>query len=338
MTPGKFEIALTEVAGALSAEAQKNQPCRDPKKFESLVCEALVQSSKNLGVKVNPTIHPHAFPDIMVNGFGVEVKHTNHDTWLATGNSVFEGHRDKGVERVYVVYGKMGGWPEVRWSRYEDSVSHVRISHAPRFTLSMDGHLSLFAKLGISYEAFRLLSPQDKMRRIREYSRGRLKPGERLWWLEDKEEPDHGLETNVRLYTNLTQDEKLRYRAEASLVCPQICAPSRIKGKYTDAALYLLTRHGIFAPQVRDLFSAGSAAGISGVSDRRGGDYILRALQNIQTQMRDAALDMDGQIFTEYWGRDYPPNERIKEWLRRADQHAEGRGWIPSKFLFLNSD
>ena len=54
--------------------------------------------------------------------------------------------------------------------------------------------------------------------------------------------------------------------------------------------------------------------------------------------MRDAALDMDGQIFTEYWGRDYPPNERIKEWLRRADRYAEGRGWIPSEVLFLNSD
>ena len=58
----------------------------------------------------------------------------------------------------------------------------------------------------------------------------------------------------------LPQWEKRTLRAEAAILSQRICQGSRACGKYTDAALYLLTEHGVFCPQTRDLFSAGSVA------------------------------------------------------------------------------
>ena len=103
-----------------------------------------------------------------------------------------------------------------------------------------------------------------------------------------------------------------------------------MKDEYTDAALYLLTEHGVFCPQTRDLFSAGS---VSLRKDNvRGGNYLLRALQHIEGLMRDAAKRLDSRLFVEYWGADFAPSDRIDEWLRRADGFAID--WQPSQHLF----
>ena len=66
---------------------------------------------------IEPTYHGHAFPDIRVNGYGVEVKYSARDTWNAVGNSVFESMRDPAVKDIYVVFGKVGGQPEARWGK-----------------------------------------------------------------------------------------------------------------------------------------------------------------------------------------------------------------------------
>ena len=164
--------------------------------------------------------HPHAFPDITLNGYGVEVKFTKQDTWRAVGNSVFEGMRTQGVKKVYVIFGKAGGSPEVRWSPYEDCVTHVRVSHSPRFVIEMvDGRTPLFQKMEVPYDKFQELSEYEKMSYIREYSRKRLKPGERLWWI--SEEGSHTLPMEVRLYMRLPQNEKRMLRAEAALLSPK---------------------------------------------------------------------------------------------------------------------
>ena len=116
----------------------------------------------------------------------------------------------------------------------------------------MDAKEPLFAKFGITYDAFCNLDLQGKMELIRTYARGRLKPGDRLWWLEDKPEEslEHSLPLGVRLYMGLDQDEKRKLRAEAALLCPQVVKPSRAKKKYDDTAPYLITYHGVLCSQV----------------------------------------------------------------------------------------
>jgi hypothetical protein len=247
-------------------------------------------------------------------------------------NSVFESTRDANVKHIYVLFGKMGGAPDVRWGEYEKCVMHVRTSHVPRFEVEMYPEESLFGKMGITYEDFCRASFEEKMRHVRKYARGRLRKGERLWWLEDRPDQAHSLPMEVRLYMRLPQDEKRRLRAEAALLCPQIVMPSRTRDKYNDPVLYLLTYHGVLCPQARDLFSAGSVALRS--NQKRGGNYVKRALLDIQDEMRDAALRLEDALFVEYWGASVKPEERISKWLSSADRYA--KGWRPSKVLFKN--
>ena len=303
----------------------------DQSVFEQHVRDMIRVAADGMGVTVSPSFHPHAFPDITVNGYGVEVKYTKKDTWLAVGNSVFEGTRYRDVRDIYVVFGKAGGEPEARWCKYDDCITHVRVSHAPRFVVQMEQDAPrLFDHLNVSYDEFWPLEANEKMRHIRDYARGRLQEGERLWWMDEANE--HSLPLQVRLYTRLSDMEKRVFRAEAAIISPKICgSPWTRGGKYIDAALYLLTQHGVFCPQVRDLFSAGSVALRSDAT--RGGNYLLRALLDIEDLMRGAARRLDSALFVEYWGTDVPPSDRLIEWLRRADRYA--KDWVPSDHLFL---
>ncbi len=331
MTKDEFERVLESITQQLRAEAQSSI-FRSSKDFENRVRELLAANDggEPLDVDFNP--HPYAFPDIAIGEFGVEVKFTENNVWRSVANSVFESTRTAAVRHIYVVFGKMGGEPDVRWGEYQRCVMHVRTSHVPRFEVEMYPERSLFETMGTTYDSFRGASFAEKMRYIRTYARGRLRPGEHLWWLEDPAEELHSLPLEVRLYMRLPQEEKRRLRAEAALLCPQIVRPSRTRDKYNDAVMYILTYHGVLCPQARDLFSAGSVA-LRG-DERRGGNYVLRALMDIQEEMRVAAADLDDALFVEYWGESAPVEERIQRWLARAD--ALARDWKPSVVLFTD--
>ena len=332
MTSAQFEQILETATNRITDKLQNKQKCNDSKEFETMVLKELQMLCRDKKANAVPAFHQHAFPDIIVNGFGVEVKHTIKDSWLAVGNSIFESMRDNSAQLIYLVYGKMGGWPEVRWARYEDCITHVRISHAPRFVIEMENPAPFFKNVGLSYEKFAVLSPEKKMGRVREYARGRLRTGEKLWWLEDREEQEHTLPIGVKIFRHLPDDEKRKLRAEATLLCPEILQGGHARGKYDQAGLYLITRHGVFAPQLRDLFSAGSVGARGG---KRGHKYIIEATRDIEHEMIQAAKDLDDALFVEYWDQQCPPNKRIATWLKLADKYATD--WKPSAELFIGS-
>ena len=330
MTPQAFEQLLDGIVAMLTEEARRT-PFQDTKQFENRVRAVTQDAVTNLGIAIDFDPHPQAFPDIAVGRFGIEVKFTTNDTWRSVANSVLETNRIREVETVYIVFGKMGGEPGVRWAEYATSVMHVRTSHVPRFEVEIGAPHSLFEQMGVSYDTFRVLGMHEKMRYIRKYAHGRLKEGERLWWLEDASGEDHTLPIQARLYTKLSDSEKIKLRAEAVLLCPGIVRSGRAKNKYDDAVLYLLTYHGVLCHQARDLFSAGSVA--NPTNDNKGGIYIKRAIERIETEIREAASRMEDALFEEYWGTAVPPERRIEEWLRRAD--ALATSWTPSEVLFL---
>ncbi|MFV9503270.1 MAG: restriction endonuclease [Oscillochloridaceae bacterium umkhey_bin13] len=330
MKQHEFEFILDQVVAELNQELATTGVFSSSKGFENRVREVIdrIVAPKGINVTFNP--HPHVFPDIAVGDFGVEVKFTLNDTWRSVANSIVESTRNAGLLYVYIVFGKMGGTPEVKWAKYDDSVVHVRTTHVPRFEVEINPKRSLFGLMGISYAEFSGLPIEEKMKYIRKYARSRLKPGERLWWLEEKSEPEHSLPLEVRLYTSLAAEEKRKLRAEAAILSPKVVGPSRSRNKYDDAVLYILTYHGVVCHQARDLFSAGSVALRS--DEQRGGVYIQRALQDIEAEMLDAAMRLEDALFVEYWGQAYPPDQRIAIWLRMADLYA--KGWVPSKVLF----
>jgi hypothetical protein len=326
MTREDFERLLEKAVVQLNAEVLASTQHHKPDAFEKRVFEVLKSVAQGEKIEVSPSFHPHAFPDIKANGFGVEVKSTSKDSWLTVGNSVFEGMRDQSVEEIYVVFGKMGGMPSVRSGRYAERITHVRISHAPRFVLEMDRDSSLFEKIKVSYDIFCRQPPEEKMRHIRQYTRGRLKPGEQIWWLED--EDSEGINVSVRLYTSCKKDEKIKFRAESTLLFPGVLAGGRARGKYNKVGFFLLKYHNVFCHQLRDLFTAGSVAG-----KERGGKYLPRALKHIEPELLQAMSDLDLALFEEYWEVKVRREDIMTEWLRQADANASG--WKPSEHLFL---
>ena len=335
MTTKNFESLLDCCCDILTKEARLTV-FSSSKQFEDRVREVLADLTKNdPSIEIDFNSPAQAFPDIAMGEYGVEVKYTTADTWRSIANSVLETQRVDGVKYIYIVFGKMGGMPEVRWGEYEQSVVHVRTSHVPRFEVEIDTNPnttreSLFQQMGIRYDDFRELNMSEKMKYIRAYAR-KIHPDGRLWWIEEKETDEHTIPIQARLYTNLSTEEKTRLRAEAALVCPKIVKSGRDKNKYDDVVMYLLTYHGVLCHQARDLFSAGSVANPQ--NDDNGGIYIERALKLIEKDMRKAALEMDDAIFVEYWGESVPPEKRISRWLEKADELAHD--WKPSESLFL---
>lgn len=331
MTKEEFEKLLDSISDQLTQEARAT-PFKSAKEFESRVREGVNDHINDAEIEIDFNPHPQAFPDIAVGEFGIEVKFTTNDTWRSVANSVLETNRIDAVQLVYIVFGKMGGTPAVKWGEYEKSVIHVRTSHVPRFEVEIGAEQSLFEKMEIPYDEFRVSEMHEKMEYIRDYARGRLKSGERLWWLEDRIGEEHTLPIQARLYTKLPIEEKKRLRAEAILLCPEIVSSGRSRNKYDDVVLYLLTYHGVLAHQTRDMFSAGSVANPK--NDKKGGIYIQRAIELLEGEIREAAVRMDDALFTEYWGVSVPSDQRIGEWLRRADGYA--KDWKPSHVLFLD--
>ena len=331
MTKEDFEKLLDSITEQLTQEAMAT-PFTSAKQFESRVREVVKENINDPEIKIDFNPHPQAFPDIAIGKFGIEVKFTTNDTWRSVANSILETNRIDAVQFVYIVFGKMGGTPTVKWGEYAKSVMHVRTSHVPRFEVEIGAEESLFEKMGISYDEFRVSEMHEKMELIRDYARGRLKSGERLWWLEDRPGEEHTLPIQARLYTKLPIEERKKLRAEAILLCPEIVSSGRSRNKYDDVVLYLLTYHGVLAHQTRDMFSAGSVANPK--NDNQGGIYIQRAIELLEDEIREAAARMDDALFVEYWGVSVPLDQRINEWLRRADEYA--KDWRPSEVLFLD--
>lgn len=333
MTDTEFEQLLTTVCTQLTEESSRTL-FTTSKDFENRVREVVQTAIHDPDLQINFDPHPQAFPDIAIGSHGIEVKFTTQDTWRSVANSVLERMRIDEVKTIYLVFGKMGGTPDVKWGRYDKCVMHVRTSHVPRFEVEVYPlpEQSLFEQMAITYDEFRSSPMEDKMQHIRQYARGRLRAGERLWWLEDTSEPDHTLPIQARIYTRLSKPEQTKLRAEAILLCPQIVKSGASRDKYEDVAMFLLTYHGVLAHNVRDQFSAGSVANPK--NDDEGGIYIERALKILQPEMIEAATRLDDALFVEYWGESVPPADRIEKWLRQADQYA--RDWVPSASLFLD--
>ena len=338
MTKVDFEHLLDVCCGTLTHEA-RTTGFTTAGQFEHRVRQVIDDLLCDGGeFRVDFESPKQGFPDIPLGEYGVEVKFTLADSWKSIGNSILESQRAAGVKYIYIVFGKMGGKPEVRWGDYEKSVVHVRTSHVPRFEVelspeSKNDRESLFEVMGISYDEFSKLDVHGKMKYVREYAR-KKHPGERLWWIDDSNGEEHTLPANIRLYTNLTPEEKTRLRAEAVLLCPSVLKSGRSRNKYDDVVMFMLSFHGVLCHQARDLFSAGSVANPD--NDDKGGLYIERALMLLEEDMRIAAEQLDDALFVEYWGESVPKKDRISRWLAKADAIASG--WKPSKVLFCQKE
>jgi len=249
------------------------------------------------------------FPDIVIGDYyGLEVKTTKSNHWKSTGSSVAEGTRVEGVERVYLLFGKMCKPIGFICKPYEACLSEVVVTHSPRYQVDMklgEGE-TIFDKLGVSYDELR--RQENPIRTILGYYRSRLKEGEELWWLGNDNSGTSNLV--VRMWSALLPEEKLAYRMKGFAFFPELL--SNHSDKFNRMAVWLATGEGVVCPNLRDVFSAGGKDCIErdGVS-YPGVSKVIGKLYCGLPVVKQIVLDTDRSLLEEYWG--VPPEEG-KEW------------------------
>lgn len=202
------------------------------------------------------------FPDIVYNKkWGVEVKFSNSGKWDSLGNSIFEGTSVEGLDEIFVFFGKKTEKKiVVKYDLYENSITDVKVTHSPRFIINLDsGNESLFKKLNLKYNEFKNLEKSSKAKKIKDYFRESLKPGDEVWWIDKK---DTATIPKLRTFNNLNNNEQSQLMVEAFILFPEVLSNSR-RTKYTRVAPYWLTRHQVYNPSLRDTFSASGQKTIS---------------------------------------------------------------------------
>lgn len=206
-------------------------------------------------------ISGHKFPDIVAEEYyGIEVKSTVSDKWKSIGSSILETTRIESVEDIYMLFGKLGGeYPEFKCRPYQDVLYEIGITHSPRYQIDMeiDAKESIFNKIGIPYDEFRKLD-KPIAAAINYYRKKASEKGvtEMPWWIDD-EDPDKAHSFNIRLWKNLTPEEKRELTEKCMILFPESMSPKNSKTKYDKATLWLCSYSQVVNPNIRDMYSAG---------------------------------------------------------------------------------
>lgn len=196
------------------------------------------------------------FPDIVVQKyFGLEVKSSSQKHWRTLGNSIMETTRVEDVERIYLLFGQLYQSPSFKVRPYEDCLSEIVVTHSPRYLVDMNTPKgqSFFDKIKIPYDELRSL--EQPIKPVIQYYKQFLKAGEELWWMGQEEEPQ-AQSMIIRLWSNLSLEEKKIIRLQAFGLFPELFQ-SKSANKYNRLSIWLIREQNISCHSLRDVFSAG---------------------------------------------------------------------------------
>jgi len=289
-------------------------------KLEDVVAEVMKEKAKGTAFENSiELISGQKFPDIIANKFyGVEVKTSKQNHWTTTGNSVLEGTRVEGIERIYMLYGKMILPIEFRCRPYEDCLSEVVVTHSPRYLINMElteGE-TIFNKLNIPYDTLRKSS--NPVKHITDYYRKFLKPGEEVWWLDQDDTKSTGL--IIQLWNNLPSKTRKEHMIRAMVLFPEIFGNR--PDKFNRASVWLINSHGIVCPNIRDVFTAGG----QGTITWKGKIYthipkVLIKLTGLLAEITEVIEQSSLDELRLYW--DERVADPYKSWINLVAQNTE---------------
>ncbi|PJC30427.1 hypothetical protein CO051_05785 [Candidatus Roizmanbacteria bacterium CG_4_9_14_0_2_um_filter_39_13] len=288
--------------------------------FEGLVCDKMQEVS--IGTEFEGTIKRtgvYAFPDIVANGyFGVEVKITSKDHWTSTGNSVLETSRMEDVERIFIMFGKLGGEPDVRYRLYQECLPEISVTHSPRYRINMDlpKGKSIFDKMGVSYDELR--TSGDTIQQIKSYYRKQLKDGEGLWWIDEESESSSPV---IKQFRTLEPENKERFKIDCMILLPELF---KNRANYERAATYMITEFGAVSTSLRDAFSAGGQQEVLVAREKKSVSQILSQLHDCASKIASRINEIDEELLKFYWQVQSIEADRIRQWKYLIDKDAVG--------------
>lgn len=261
------------------------------------------------------------FPDIVAaKFFGVEVKSTKQNHWKSTGNSVLESTRVEGVEKIYMLFGKMHHPIEFKYRRYENCLSNVIVTHSPRYAIDMNlakGD-TIFDKVSISYEE--IIKQENPIKSFKDYYRSRLKEGQELWWIDNEEQQIEQIVFSV--WNTLDRERKNSLKIKGSVLFPEIL--SKKHTKFDRFTLWLSLQEKVLCPNVRDLFTAGGrkTLEIEGQQLTSLPKVLVKFVQNINliiSTFHSTTLE----VFEEVWKRKIENRTILKQiWMNEVVKAA----------------
>jgi hypothetical protein len=254
----QFLSLLDNTLSTLSIESKKNEKKYLEllgSKLEGVVVDVMRQNAFGTDFEGSiELISGQKFPDIIAKKYyGIEVKTSKQNHWTTTGNSVLESTRVEGIERIYMLFGKMVQPIEFKYKPYEACLSDIVVTHSPRYLINMDLKVgeTIFDKIKIPYDTLR--NESNPIKSITDYYRKQLKPGEAVWWLDQEDtKPQSPI---IRLWNNLPLNERRVLTISSMVLFPEVF--SNHSDKYYRFSVWLVNDFGIVCPNSRDAFSAG---------------------------------------------------------------------------------
>lgn len=312
----EFSLLLNSTIEELNTHAKKS-----PKKIEQLRGHKLepyvgaVMTELAVGTAFENSIEViggQKFPDIIAKKFyGIEVKTTTQNHWKTTGNSVLESTRVDDVERIFMLFGKLGKPIEFKCRAYEECLSEVVVTHSPRYLIDMnlEEGKTIFDKINTSYDTLR--QKKNPIKSITDYYQSKLKPGQDLWWIQDTEKASNLV---INIWNNLSSQEQNNFVNKAMIMFPEIFG--KRQDKYSRFAIWLVKNEGVVCPNVRDAFTAKGRADIlvNHKEYQQVPRIFINLFENISSIIEIIAHTPAVEL-SEYWNTKTTENKKILDWI-----------------------
>jgi hypothetical protein len=297
------------------------------KGMENEVLNAIKEETRGTSFKADDIelISGQSFPDIVATYFnspkgksyyGVEVKTTKEDKWTSIGSSIVESTRVANVDKIFLLFGKLGKRVEFMCRPYEECMAGIAVTHSPRYTIDMElkANESIFDKMGTTYDSFRENKNNIKMVRSYYMREAREKGLNQMpWWMDDE------FDVSITLFSDLSADRKKWIRAMLLILFDDV-----IHSDYRNAVLWMCSRLSILNYNARDLFSAGGVCvEVDGKEIKNPYPQIVKVLLDYAPQIKSILDNPNDFVLGEleqYWEVvDY--GSLYEQWVARTE-HA----------------
>lgn len=320
----EFNSLLDSTIIELNTQAKKS-----PKKIELLKGNKLepyvgnVMTELAVGTAFENSIEViggQKFPDIIAKRFyGIEVKTTTQNHWKTTGNSVLESTRITDVERIFMLFGKLGRPIEFKCRAYEECLSEVVVTHSPRYLIDMnlEKGKTIFDKINTSYDTLR--QKKNPIKSITDYYKSKLKPGQDLWWIQDSEKASNFI---INIWNNLSSSEQDDFVNKAMVIFPEIFGNRQ--DKYSRFAIWLVKNEGIVCPNVRDLFTSNGRKEIflNNKKYKQVPRVYINLFDNIST-ITETLINTSAIELTQYWNKKTNEKTKILDWIEIVSTNSK---------------
>ncbi len=337
-----------------SIKFMNDNALRNPNAYKNLSGSDVEKLSYNSMIDVAPSVSfpkeriklvsGHVFPDIILNDFfyGVEIKSTQKDAWTSTGSSIVESSRSDKANRIYMLFGKLGGQPEFRCKPYQLCLSNIAVTHSPRYLIDMelDSRETIFSKMKTDYDDFRILQETDKISKVRKYFLEKAKADhkdEMPWWMGET------TRVNLSFYNDLPISKKKELKIRAFILFKDLYGTDPNK-RYRSISLWLCTCYSLLCQNMRDFFSAGGTCKkINGIALDSPYPHIVIELLNYNPSIKALLDHPDKEIIlgiNDYWDFEYNPEKLYYSWVNMIEKSFHNNPDlknIPIKKLLINN-